>query len=152
MNSNPRSGSGTSSCIVAMALVASITLNAAFLAGCVTQDTFVGKGGRGGTSPHPIPHGSPANSLSSESSYLGEIATMLGVPPQPGQQPSDIARNIKSVLAESEEYSGEVFSDTAFDECMEALTTTKKRETFKAYHKFVKKVTENGRKVIIVAP
>lgn len=145
MQTNPRSGGGIFTCFIAILLIASLALNAAFVTGCVSSSDFgggnkihSGDNGKGDQVPaHPV-----------EDVYLREIAVTLGFTPQPGQMPGDIARVIQQKLDNSEEYHGDVFTVDSFRECKAAISTTKDKATFEAYHAFIKKI--EGKKVVIL--
>lgn len=84
----------------------------------------------------------------SEAPFLKDLAAWLSVPIPENATPGDISSAIQQALSKTLQYSGEVFSDTAFDECRAAIPTTKDTKTFETYHEFIKKV--EGKKVIVI--
>ena len=135
-NMNARAGSGSVSALFAILFIASIALNAAFLTGCISRkDIF----GNGSTPPPPPP---------TESVYLRQIATSLGLPPSSDKTPGDIAFDISQVLDNTQRYKGDVLTDQSYDECKAAIPTSKDTEIFEAYHAFIKKVA--GKRIVIL--
>ncbi len=143
MNTNARAGSGIISTFFAVLFIASIALNAAFLTGCISKTDIFGNS----SSTQPIPQPKPAPVVS-ESVYLREVASSLGLSPSSDKTPGDIASDIGQVLNNAQRYKGGVLTDQAFDEYKAAIPTSKDTETFEAYHKFIKKI--EGKKIIIV--
>ncbi len=137
MNMNSKSGSGCASAFFVILFLASIALNVAFLTGCVTLDKFRG----GPDAPNPPRPPQPTHS-SSEATYLREIAMSLGLSPSLDKTPGDIAFDIKQTLNNSQKYRGEVLSDSSFEECKTDISTSKGRETFEQYHRFIQKVVD----------
>ncbi len=84
----------------------------------------------------------------SESTYLKELAEWLSVPIPKEATPGDIAFAIRQALSETVTYPGTVLSDKAFEECKADISTSKDRETFEQYHRFIKEVA--GKKVILI--
>ncbi len=145
MNMNSKSGSGSASIFFVILFLASVALNVAFLTGCVTLDDLRGNAGqseRGGPLPPPSPP------PSSEAVYLREIAGSLGLTPSPDKTPGDIAFDIKQALGTSLKYRNDTLSDEAFDECKADISTSKDRETFEQYHRFIKKVA--GKRILVL--
>lgn len=145
MNMNSKSGSGSASIFFVILFLASVALNVAFLTGCVTLDDLrgnAGQSGRGGPLPPPSPP------PSSEAVYLREIAGNLGLTPSPDKTPGDIAFDIKQALGTSLKYRDDTLSDEAFDECKADISTSKDRETFEQYHRFIKKVA--GKRILVL--
>lgn len=145
MNVNSKSGSGCVSAFFVILFLASIALNAAFLTGCVTLDDLTGKGPSHHDGPRPT---HTTTSSNTETTYLREIATSLGLSPSSDKTPGDIAFDIKQALDNSQKFRGEVLSDSAFKDCKDAIPTTKDTETFEAYHTFIKKVA--GKRILIL--
>ena len=143
MNMNARVGSGSISVFFAILFIASIALNAAFLTGCISRVDIFGNS----SNPHPIPQPKPT-SVVSESVYLREIATSLGLSPSSDKTPGDIAFDISQALNNAQRYKGGVLTDHAFGECKAAIPTDEDTETFEAYHKFIKKIA--GKKIVII--
>ena len=142
-NMNARAGSGIISTFFAVLFIASIALNAAFLTGCISTTDIFGNS----SDPQPISQPKPAPVVS-ESVYLREIATSLGLSPSSDKTPGDIAFDINQVLNNTQRYKGGVLTDQSFNECKAAIPTSKDTEIFETYHKFIKKVS--GKRIIIV--
>ena len=142
MNMNSKKGSGSVSVFLLILLIVSVSLNAAFLTGCISLEDFrgMGKGPRQTSQQEQKPS-------ASEAAYLREIATELKLSPSSDKTPGDIAFDIKQALGNAQSYRGEVFTDKDFEECKAAIPTTKDTETFKAYHAFIKKI---ARKRIVI--
>ena len=134
MNLNSKKGSGSVSAFLFILLIASITLNAAFLTGCISLEDLRWKG----KGPRPTSQQGP-KLPASEAAYLREIATELRLSPSSDKTPGDIAFDIKQALGNAQSYRGEVFTDKAFEECKAAIPTAKDTKTFEAYHVFIKK-------------
>lgn len=143
MNMNARAGSGSISVFLAILFVASIALNAAFLTGCISTTDIFGNS----SSPQPIPQHKPVLVVS-ESVYLREIATTLGLAPSSDKTPGDIAFDISQVLNNTQRYKGGVLTDQSFTECKAAIPTSKDTEIFEAYHAFIKKIA--GKRIVII--
>lgn len=142
MNMKSRAGSGSVAAFLAILLVTSVALNAAFLAGCIFPEDL-----RGGSKESLLTSQQRSSSNVSEVTYLREIATKMGLSLSLDKTPGDIAFDIKQVLDNAQSYRGDVFTEKAFEECKAAIPTTKDTETFKAYQDFIKKV---ARKKIII--
>ena len=136
---NSRTGSGSVSTFLAILFIVSIALNAAFLTGCISRNDIFGN--TSSTQPMPPPKPAPAVS---ESGYLREIATSLGLSPSSDKTPGDIAFDISQILNNTQRYKGGVLTDQDFDECKAAIPTSKETEIFEAYHNFIKKIEGKG--------
>lgn len=139
MNMNARAGSGNVSIFFAILFIASIALNAAFLTGCISMKDIFGNG----RDPQPT-----TGQRSTESFYLREIATSLGISSFSDKTPGDIAFDINQVLNNTQRYKGGVLNDQVFDECKAAIPTSKDTETFEAYHAFIKKIA--GKRIVVL--
>lgn len=139
MNMNAKAGSGSLSVFLSILFIASIALNAAFLTGCISMKDIFGNG----RDPQPTTWQG-----STESFYLREIATSLGISSSSDKTPGDIAFDIGQVLNSVQRYKGGVLSDQSFDECKAAIPTSKDTEIFEAYHAFIKKIA--GKRIVII--
>ena len=90
-----------------------------------------------------MPPPKPAPAVS-ESGYLREIATSLGLSPSSDKTPGDIAFDISQILNNTQRYKGDVLTDQSFNECKAAIPTSKETEIFEAYHNFIKKIEGKG--------
>lgn len=143
MSMNAKAGSGSVSVLLSILFIASIALNAAFLSGCISMTDIFGNSSSTQSDPRQKP-----TPVDSESFYLREIATTLGLAPSSDKTPGDIAFDISQVLNNTQRYKGGVLSDQSFDECKAAIPTSKDTEIFEAYHAFIKKI--NGKRLIIL--
>ena len=143
MTMNARAGSGNVSVFLAIFFIVSIALNAAFLTGYISRADIFGNS----RNPQPIPQQKP-DPVVSESVYLREIATSLGLAPSSDKTPGDIAFDINQVLNNTQRYKGGVLTDQAFDEYKAAIPTSNDTEIFGAYHAFIKKVV--GKRIVIL--
>ncbi|MGN0833157.1 MAG: hypothetical protein ACI4RD_05855 [Kiritimatiellia bacterium] len=135
-NMNARTGSGIGSAFLTILFIASILLNAAFLAGCISRTDIFGPGPTDPPPPKP------------ESVYLREIAVSLGLSPSSDKTPGDIVFDIRRVLDDSRQYKGDVLDDSSFEECKNAILTSKDTKIFEAYHSFIKKIA--GKRIVIL--
>lgn len=87
-------------------------------------------------------------SVSPESEYLKEIASLLSIPVSKDDTPGDITFKIKQCIANSERYRGNVLSDKSFEKAKSAIRIPADAETFKAYHAFIKKIA--GKKIYVI--
>lgn len=87
-------------------------------------------------------------SVSPESEYLKEIASVLSIPVLKDDTPGDLAFKIKQCIGNAERYSGNVLSDESFEKAKSAIRIPEDSETFKAYHAFIKKVA--GKKIFVI--
>lgn len=143
MNRNSKVGSGYISAFLIIFLITSIALNVAFLTGCISRKNIRSNP----SSPQPI-SSQPPTPVVSESVYLREIATSLGLSPSSDKTPGDIAFDIGQVLNNTQRYKGGVLTDQSFNECKAAIPTSNDTEIFGAYHEFIKKVA--GKRIVIL--
>lgn len=143
MNMNAKAGSGSVSVFLSILFIASIALNAAFLTGCISRADIFGNSSSTQSDPRQKP-----TPVDSESFYLREIATSLGIFPPSDKTPGDIAFDINQVLNNTQRYKGGVLNDQVFDECKAAIPTSKDTEIFEAYHAFIKKIA--GKRIVIL--
>ena len=140
-----RNGGSNYSCLLGILLLVSISLNTAFLTGCVTIDKIFG-GEKPDAETGAETQREPGSGSECES--LKEIAEFLSIPTPSVFQPGDYKREILLKLRNEKPYKGEVLSTNAFEECKAAIPTKKDTETFEAYHKFIKKIA--GKRLIVL--
>lgn len=140
-----RNGGSNYSCLLGVLLLVSISLNTAFLTGCVTTDGIFG-GEKPDAETGAETQREPG--YSSECESLRTIATFLKIPTPTNFQPGDYEREILSKLREAKPYDGEVLTTDAFKECKAAIPTKKDTETFESYHAFIKK--NAGKKILVI--
>lgn len=140
-----RNGGSNYSCLLGVLLLVSISLNTAFLTGCVTTDGIFGGEkpvAKSGTGTQSEPESG------SECESLKKIAEFLSIPTPSDFQPGDYEREILLKLRNAKPYKGEVLSTNAFEECKAAIPTKKDTETFESYHAFIKKIA--GKRLIVI--